>query len=302
MEKGKRYKTLYLPALTIVVTVLTLLIVIAVSTYRNLTRERSRMEDSSLQEGMVISRAIEASIRAEFRASSPDVSRLRKIVEEVSRDPGIARIMLFDGNGNIVASGPADGTPEKITDVASLLLLLNEKGAVTRYRKDTKEEPTFELIKPFRPLAYRNPLGMVREGEEKIEPRDEPLHRWAKDKLISVQLRLGPFENARRQDIHHSLLMGSILVILGGGALYFIFVLQNYYLVDRSLAEMKTYTENLVESMADGLVSIDNEKRIVTINRRATEFLSEKGKNLKGIKISEILGKKAEKLFEENGY
>ena len=300
MKKGKRYKSLYLPALTIVATVLTLLIVIAVSTYRNLSRERGRIEDSLLREGMVVIRAVEASLRADLPATSPDVPRIQKVIEEVSREPGIARIVLFDGNGNTVASGPVKGPPEKIMDVSSLTLLLNEKGVVTRYNEITGGERTFEVIKPIRPLSYRNPLGVVREGEEKIEPREEPLHRWAKDKLISVQLRLGPFESAKQQDIHHALLMGGILVILGGGALYFIFIVQSYYLVDRSLAEMKTYTENLVESMADGLISIDNEKRIVTLNRRAGEFLGEKEKNLKGIKISDILSKDVERLLEEN--
>jgi two-component system sensor histidine kinase HydH len=299
MKKGKRYKSLYLPALTIVATVLTLLIVIAVSTYRNLSRERGRIEDSLLREAMVVIRAVEASLRADLPETSPDVSRIQKIVEEVSREPGLDRIVLFDGNGNTVASGPIKGTPEKIVDVSSLTLLLNEKGVVTRYNQTPGGERTFEVIKPIRPFSYRNPLGRVRGGEEKIEPKEEPLHRWAKDKLISVQLRLGPFENARREDIHHSLLMGGILVILGGGALYFIFILQNYYLVDRSLAEMKTYTENLVESMADGLISIDKEKKVVTINRRAGEFVGGRGKNLKGVRISEIFGKNIEVLLEE---
>ena len=299
MKKGKRYKSLYLPALTIVATVLTLLIVIAVSTYRNLSRERGRIEDSLLREGMVVIRAVEASLRADLPATSPDVSRIQKVIEEVSREPGIASIVLFDGNGNTVASGHVKGPPEKIVDVSSLNLLLNEKGVVTRYNQTSGGDGTFEVIKPIRPFSYRNPLGRVREGGEKIEPREEPLHRWAKDKLISVQLRLGPFESAKQQDIHHALLMGGILVILGGGALYFIFIVQSYYLVDRSLAEMKTYTENLVESMADGLISIDNEKRIVTINRRAGELFGERGKNLKGIKISEVLGRNIEILLEE---
>jgi two-component system sensor histidine kinase HydH len=218
----------------------------------------------------------------------------------VSREPGIASIVLFDGNGNTVASAPIKGTPEKIKDVSSLILLLNEKGIVTRYLELPGGGRTFEVVKPFRPFSYKNPLGVVRGSEERIEPREEPLQSWAKDKLISLRLRLGPFESARREDIHHALLMGAILVILGGGALYFIFIVQNYYLVDRSLAEMKTYTENLVESMADGLISIDNEKKIVTINRRAGEFLGEKEKSLKGRKISEILGKNIETILEEN--
>ena len=300
MRKGKRYKSLYLPALTIVATVLTLLIVIAVSTYRNLSRERGRIEDSLLREGMVIIRAIEANLRADLPVTYPEASRIQKIIEEVSREPGITSIVLFDGNGNTVASAPIKGTPGKIVDLSSLLLLLNEKGIVTRYHEIPGGERTFEVIKPLRPLSYKNPLGLVREGEGKVDPQEEPLQGWVKDKWISLRLRLGPFEGARQQDIHHALLMGAILVILGGGALYFISIVQNYYLVDRSLAEMKTYTENLVESMADGLISIDNEKKIVTINRRAEEFLGEKEKNLKGRKISDILDKNLEALFEEN--
>jgi hypothetical protein len=44
-----------------------------------------------------------------------------------------------------------------------------------------------------------------------------------------------PSEEARRQDIRHAFLMGVILLILGSAAFYFIFVVQNYYLVDRYL-------------------------------------------------------------------
>ena len=149
------------------------------------------------------------------------------------------------------------------------------------------------MIKPFRPLSYRNPLALMREGEEKVDPREEPLQEWAKDKFISVRLRLGTFEMAREQDLHHALLMGGILVILGGGALYFIFIVQSYYLVDRTLARMRTYTENVVESMADALISIDREKKIVTLNRRAAEILGATEGEFKGQGIAEVLGHKS---------
>ncbi|MEK7826907.1 MAG: hypothetical protein AAB299_04090, partial [Thermodesulfobacteriota bacterium] len=92
MKKGKSYKSLYLPAWTIVAAVLTLLLVIAVSTYRNMSRERGRMEDSLVREGLVIIRAIEASVRADFPSSPPDAKRLQKLVEEVSREPEVAAI------------------------------------------------------------------------------------------------------------------------------------------------------------------------------------------------------------------
>ena len=106
---------------------------------------------------------------------------------------------------------------------------------------------------------------------------------------------------AREQDIHHALLMGGILVILGGGALYFIFIVQSYYLVDRTLARMRTYTENVVESMADALISIDKEKKIVTLNRRAAEILGGTEREFKGQGIAEVLGQDVEVLLRWEG-
>jgi len=304
MKKGKRYKSLYLPALTIVATVLTLLIIIAVSTYRNISRERGRVEESLLREGLVIIRAIEAVVRADLPSASPDVSRIQKFTEELSREPGIAGIHIFDGVGNPLVASPAGEEQKarastKIQDVLSLTLLLKERGVITRYHSTQSGERNFEVIKPFRPLSHRAPLTLLRDGEKKVDPKEEPLNQWAKDKIISLRFRLGTFEKARKEDMQHAFLMGAILVVLGTGALYFIFIVQSYYLVDRTLAQMKTYTENVVESMADGLISVDNNKKIVTLNRRAAEFLGDEEKNLKGLKISNIFDLDIETLLKD---
>jgi len=302
MKIGRAYKSLYLPALIIVATVLTLLVVIAVSTYQNISRDQERAQDYLLRESLVIIRAIEAGMRAESPSPRPDISRLQKIVEEVSRDPSIAGILIFDAKGEAVASSPGGEAREKTRDVSSLNLWLKEKGVITRFPRASGEEQIFEVIEFFRPYSYESSLPRRRDAEEKADSEGEPLRGWARDKLISVRLRLGSFEQARQQDIHHALLMGAILVILGTGALYFIFIVQNYYLVDRTLARMKTYTENVVESMADALISIDSEKKIVTLNRRAGEILGAAEKDLKGKGIGEVLGPDGEELLqrEEN--
>ena len=52
MRKGKRYRSLYLPAWTIVAAVVILLGVIAISTYRNMARETGRMKEALLRAGV----------------------------------------------------------------------------------------------------------------------------------------------------------------------------------------------------------------------------------------------------------
>jgi two-component system sensor histidine kinase HydH len=53
--------------------------------------------------------------------------------------------------------------------------------------------------------------------------------------------------------------MAAIILILGSGAFFFIFVIQNYYLVDKTLKQTKDYTRQVIASMANGLLSIDTE-------------------------------------------
>jgi two-component system sensor histidine kinase HydH len=298
MKKGRTYKSLYLPALTIVAAVFTLLVVIAVSTYQNISRDRGRVEEFLSREGLIIIRAVEAGIRADLPASRPDNSRVQRILEEVSKEPAIAAILLFDRRGQVAASIPAGRGSARIKDVASLSPLLKGKEAITRYQQEPGGERTFEVIKPLDPPSHQDPFGRISEGGPKISPRENPFREWEKDKFISVRLRLGTFARAREQDIHHALLMGAILVILATGALYFIFIIQNYYLVDRTLARMKTYTENVLESMADALVSIDQEKRIVTLNRKAAEILGGPEDKFKGRAIGQVLGGEVEGLFQ----
>ncbi|MBU2253175.1 MAG: PAS domain S-box protein, partial [Proteobacteria bacterium] len=291
MKQGKSYRSLYLPAWTIVAAVLTLLLVIVVSTYRNMSRERGRMEDSLVREALVIIRAIEASVRADFPSSPPDPHRLQKLVDEVSQEPEVAAIAIFDKEGTVVADSRSEGpATEKIRGVTSLQLLLKERGMVTRYREKPGGVQIFEVIQPFRPFSYQTPPASLRSEEKRSTSQEIPLRRWAEGKLIALSLRLATFETARREDRHHNLLMGAILVALGTGALYFIFIVQNYYLVDRTLDRMKTYTENVVESMADGLLSLDREGKIVTLNRQAAEILGSGREGLEGKKITDVLG------------
>ena len=43
--------------------------------------------------------------------------------------------------------------------------------------------------------------------------------------------------------------------------------------------------------MADGLISVNRERKIVTLNRKAAEFFGAKEEDLKSKEISKVLGK-----------
>ena len=299
MKKGKRYKSLYLPAWTIVVAVIILFFVIAISTYRNMSRERGRMEESLIREAQVIIRAIEAGVRADIPSSS-GAGRLQKLVEEVAREPEIASIAIFDHEGVPVAVSSSarpltipDGG--NVSEMVSLKILLQQQGMVTRYRQFAREERVFEVIQRFRPY----PVERLRTAQT-VEAK-ETGRTSAHDPMIVLSLRLATAETARLQDRHHNLLMAAILVILGTGALYFVFIVQNYYLVDNRLVRMQSYTENVLESMADGLLSIDRNGKIVTLNRQAAEIVGVEPAAMAGRNIADFLGGAWEEAFSSGG-
>ncbi len=96
-----------------------------------------------------------------------------------------------------------------------------------------------------------------------------------------VGLGTKTFEEARKSDLSHAIMMGVILLILGTAGFYFIFLVQNYYIAQRALDSLTiyaTYATQVVENMPDGLLSLDPEGDIVTLNNRAKEILALMGK------------------------
>ncbi|MGQ9696325.1 MAG: two-component system sensor histidine kinase NtrB [Thermodesulfobacteriota bacterium] len=291
MPKEKRFKILYFPALTIVATVFTLLIVIAISTYRNLNRERERAEGFLLREGLALARAIEAGVRVDASQEVPDLRRLQKLVKEIAQEPVLEGIIIFDEEGSIIVAEKLAGKEKEIIaqelkEAPSLAILLKSKGLITHYRQEAEEKKYLEIIKAFQPFPFPEVNWLSKESKS---PWQYAANNWTKGKMILMRLKLETFEKARREDIYHAFLMGAILVVLGSGALYFIFIVQNYYLVDRTLGRMKTYTENVLESVGEGIISTDKEGKIVTLNSRAVEILGSLADNVKGRKIEETL-------------
>jgi len=298
----KRYKSLYLPALTIVATVVILLIVIAVSTYRNINRERGRMEEALLREGRVVMHVLEAALKEDIPAGTtapPSMQRLNRLLEHISREPEISGISIINSEGKNVAYSSLREAGRRIGGGRSLNLLLREKGMVTRYGHDPAGERIFEIIQPLHPVFSSDPLAAAREKKDGLRLGNEPLMKWSQDKIIVLSFRLRVFETAKREDILHIILMGAILIILGTGALYFVFIVHNYYRIDRTLGQIKTYMENVVDSMTDGLISLDENGHVVTMNRQAMEILGAEAGGCKGKAIGKIFGDTNESFLRE---
>lgn len=249
-----------LPILTILATVLTLLVLLAISTYRNIDRERRRMEEFLFQQGVIVIRGLEAGARAGMMRMMWREDHLQALVEEVVRSGGLAGVRILEADGQVVADSHPQVVSQRITPPIPIADLLSHHEA-----RGWRQGDLYIVGKRFVPMVAR---GMMGHGRMHRRSRQaEP------SRVALVEMFLEPYLEAQRSDIRHAFLMGLVLLVLGSASFYFIFVVQNLHLVRRTLQGMTTYMAHVVEHMPDGLISIGPNGEILRINGQARELL-----------------------------
>jgi len=287
-------KKLYLPAFSIITAVIILLVLIGVSTYQNLHRERKKSLEFMQHQGLMLIDAIEAGARAQMMSSRQQLSIVESYINELASNKDIAYIYLFDRSGRILYHSnvlrgikPIDLQPERIAD----------NGIRSRVVNESDGRRVFELVKSFPAINGQIAIskGASSAPSAKHSPNDKAGHtHW----YIALGLMMTDMDAAQKADFHHAIIMAAIVLALGTGTLFFLFVIQNYYLVDRSLMQAQNYTQQLISSMSDGMVSIDTEGRIVSFNKSAIEMLSILPDRMKGYDLKTVLNFKISGIEE----
>lgn len=270
-------RKLYLPALSIVAAILLLLVLMAVFTYQNLDREKKMALDSLHRQGLALIRSLEAGARTGMMMSMWQEDSVGELIRETARDEGIAYVYLINSQGSIVHHSDSMQEGQQIEQDISII---DDNQAENRIRELPNGNAVYELAKRFSPFTATFAIPKHRMMGQ--------LHTH-KDDIIVLGLKMTVFEEARRSDIQHALIMGAVLVLMGSGALFFIFVIQNYYLVDRTLKQTQDYTRQVVASMANGLLSIDTEGKITSYNPIALELIGLKTSIIRNIDFKTII-------------
>jgi two-component system sensor histidine kinase HydH len=272
-------KILYIPIITILATILTLLGLLSISTIRNLQRDRVRMEEALFRDGLIVLRGLEASYRSGMLGIAGRRDNLQWLMSQITDLTDIQFVGLVDESGVIIAHSDDSlvGNTYPQTEEFKNLIAHDEP------QRWFTTDGSFVVAKRFRPL--RTPRTRMSGMHRPMRPRPGELDAMADsglpDKTYAlVGLDTGIFDQVRKKDLRQAIFRGLILFVLGSASLYIIVLIQNYSTVNRTLNTMTTYATNVVEHMPDGLVSIDAGGDIVTVNNRAREIFGLKAKTL----------------------
>jgi len=282
----------YLPVLSIVLVALTMLAIVVLFTLRNISVQNQRMEEFTSRQGVSVIRTLEAGTRTGFMEGDWGIEHLQLLIEQAARDPDVEWAGLINSDGIIVAHSE----PAKI----GLRLLMGKEmetvkavirtGEPLSYKVELPEGRTiFEIWKPFSPfpdqLAQNELIARhTRIGKELLDVFDRE-HK----QVLFLGLKMDRFKEVRHQDLMFAILMGVVLFIIGSAGIYFVFVVQNAYLVRRTLDEMREYTRNVLESMPNGLITVDRSLCVATFNPTALEILGKTREEVEGKPIDDLL-------------
>ncbi len=265
MKTHTESRKLYKPAFSIIAAVLIMLAVIAVSTYRNLQREEQKALSFIHRLGLTILKSIETGARSGMMMHMWKQDDIANLIHELANDPNISYFYMIDDRGTVVhSSNPTldDLHPDWQA------LLKDDDSIVARIKKDARGIRTYEMAKRFNP---RDPPEMMIRMR-KMMHRGMPKNPHAGN-LVVIGLKMDSYEASRRADLHHAFLMGGILLVLGSSAMFFIFVIQNYYITRQHLKVSQDFSHLVTNSMADGLLSINKKGDIFFSNQQARDML-----------------------------
>jgi two-component system sensor histidine kinase HydH len=263
-----RHRKLYLPAFLILGVVLILLVFISISTYQMFHRQRRYTQEMVRRQGLGLLQALESGIHAGLLSNSGNRQVIRHYIMELGQIQDVAYLYFVDAQGRIALhSAFNDARP------ARPRLPWPDAGAAiqTRVVQDQDGSEIYEIAKRY---------AAPKEGAAAVH---------APGRTAVIGLKMTAFNAARRADLHHAFIMTVIVLALGAGAIYFIYVIQNYHQVNRSLQQTQEYVRQVVASLASGLLSIDLAGRVVTHNQPALKLLDIAAEDIEAINLNDYL-------------
>jgi two-component system sensor histidine kinase HydH len=121
------------------------------------------------------------------------------------------------------------------------------------------------------------------------------------NRIIFVGLDMTEIENVLDADTRHSLLMAAILLLVGFAGVTLLFMTHTYRVTRASLKRIESFSDNLVDNLPVGLISINADNRIVSVNPQAGTILRLQSEQLIGHQIEKVLPDQLKNVIQNLG-
>ncbi|HPJ66565.1 MAG TPA: ATP-binding protein [Desulfobacteraceae bacterium] len=264
-------------------------------TIQNINKQKEEMIHLLFEKGAALIRSFEAGTRTGMMGMHGAGGRgfqLQRLLAETAQQPDIVHLIVTDINGRIIAHSDPLKIGEiygKDIDIESALKA--EKPLWRQVKNQEGLSETFEVYRKFSPTRIFSRGGRRMLNERGMDTGiKKPENTIADpDQIIFVGMDMSALQKARQEDMHHTILMGAILLLIGFGGIVSLFLSQAYRSTRASLTRIKAFSDNIVENMPMGLIAVEKDGTIVSLNQAAESVLRISSGDIPGKKAEEVL-------------
>ncbi len=196
------------------------------------------------------------------------------LLRKLTDNPEIEYIALQDENGIIAAAG----------DVLELEAISSSQFLIDAYEDEI--------------YHWRlNPLN----GKEVFEAVQAFVHNNHFVGLFRVGISLEPIENINAHTTQRIIIFALVLFVFGVVTLTLIFIKQNFESLSKKFTSFESYSNRIIENVSDGILVLDSQNILKSINKAAQNILSKKEDELIGKEFTDIfVGDNCGRILEPN--
>ena len=264
--------------------------IFAFMTIQNINRQDQNSTRLLLEKGAALIRSFEAGTRTGMGMSWNEF-QLQRLLTETAKQSDIRYLLVTDVNGTILAHDNPRYIGQNHGKGLNLKKISHLETIQWRIVRNPDGKKIFEVFSKFSPVEGGPGMGRGRMMMHMWFKRgmNETMEIPPPDPIIFVGLDMTTIEDAIRTDIRHTVIMGIILLLVGFAGIILLFLAQSYRATRLSLSRIKAFSDNLVENMPIGLVALDDNQRITSLNNVAGSVLK--------LLPDEVIGENSEKVL-----
>jgi two-component system sensor histidine kinase HydH len=291
MKKRMKHPWITIPPWLILGALLILIPIFVFWTLQNLHTQKEDMVRVLVEKGAALIRSLEAGTRTGMMGMMGmhgGSFRLQWLLTETAKEPDIVYILVADVNGMVIAHSDPDNVGRTHGKELDLQKIARSDKVQWRQVSNSGGHDIFEVFRRFSPSLFPGGGGRGRSLREAWR-RGFPEAAVPEEGIIFVGLDMGPIDAARKEDTRHTLIMASIFLLVGFAGIVSLFLAQAYRTTRTSLTRIKAFSDQVVDNMPVGLMTIDAEGKIASFNQAAEAILHFNSREVVGKMASQVL-------------
>ncbi|MBT7632049.1 MAG: PAS domain-containing protein [Desulfobacula sp.] len=295
----KKYKFPLISPIFLIGVLLIMLPIFTFMTLDRLEKEKEFFTQRLLEKGVSLIRTFEAGTRTGMFVGRWGANRIQTMLLETALQPEVIYMMIISKDGRILAHSDASMVGQ-VFDALSGTQKMNEDTTLVHHRVRLQKDQTqvFEVFKRFVPIRSRSMRGhMMMDGapgpmhfaSPDLQNFKKRIKDWSRhymqdqdgktpemaEHYIFAGLSMERAQIGRDRLLKETVWRGVLFFILGCVGMVALFAFQAYRSAKDSLTSIKAFSDNVIQNMPSGLVTINSDHEITSVNNAAKNILGE---------------------------